>query len=412
MELYRIHQRFDRPRLDDVEESCRDALGAFDSALRDGAEIAIAVGSRGIANIDRMVRVVVEYCKGRGARPFIVPAMGSHGGASAEGQAALLASYGIDEARVGAPVRSSMEVVELDRGDNPVKVYLDAHAHTSDGVILINRIKPHTDFHGDYESGLAKMLVIGLGKHKQALAIHSHGVVGLKKMIAPTARRVLASGAIIGGLAVVENAYDETMAIHGIPAAEIMEREPGLLRLAAGHMPRLPVDDIDILMVDWIGKNISGVGMDPTIIGRMAIPGEPEPVRPRIGAIVIDDLTPESHGNALGIGLAQAITEKLYRKIDFDAVYENVYTSTFLERAKAPVVAPTARRAYEFALRSLGEGVRGVERVMRIRDTLHLDTVYASRPIVAELIGDETMEIDSEPRPLFAANGDCTPFSS
>ncbi len=405
MKLYKVIQQFPRSRLEHIESACRDQLVRFDDRVKENARIAIAVGSRGISNIDTIVKEVIDYCSSRGARPFIVPAMGSHGGATAEGQAALLASYGIDEKRMGAPVRSSMKVVELPRGDNQTDVFIDKCAYDSEGAIVINRIKPHTDYHGDYESGLAKMLVIGLGKHKQALAIHSYGVFGLKRLIAPTASRILSSGAIIGGVALLENAYDETMEIHALRAEEILDREPELLKIATRNMPKLPVEDIDILIVDWIGKNLSGVGMDPNIIGRMAISGEPEPERPNIKAIVIDDLTSESHGNALGIGFAQATTEKLVKKIDYKVMYENVFTSTFLERAKVPVVAPNAKRAYEFALRSCGAAVLGKERIVRIKDTLHVDCAYVSQPIASELKTKSGVRVSDDSYELFDSNG-------
>jgi len=286
---------------------------------------------------------------------------------------------------------------------------MDRHAFESDGVILINRIKPHTDFHGDYESGLVKMITIGLGKHRQAMAVHEYGVNGLKNLMPQAARRIISTGKIIGGVAIVENAYDETMLVETIRAEEIMEKEPPLLKIAAGNMPRLPLDAIDILVVDYLGKNISGVGLDPNIIGRMYIRGETEPLHPKIASIMVSDITDESHGNALGIGFADVITRRLFDKINFQAMYENVYTATFLKRATVPIVAENDRRALEFAWRSLGPIPPENIRLIRIRGTLHLGEMYAS-PAVTDILRARTdIIIGRQTIPLFTPEGDLPP---
>ena len=410
LQLTRIRQQFDNERLTDVEAAVTQELERLRQALRPGARIAIAVGSRGIANLTAIVSATVAFVKAAGAEPFIVPAMGSHGGATAAGQAEMLAGLGVTAETVGAPVRSSMETVELPQGDSEMRLFMDRSAYESDGVILVNRIKPHTDYHGPYESGLAKMVVIGLGKHDQPLEIHRFGVRGMKELMPAAAKRLFATGKIIGGVAIVENACHQTMLVRALPADRIMAEEPELLAVATARMPKLPVERIDVLIIDLIGKNISGVGIDTNIIGRMGIRGEPEPDSPNIAAIIVADVTPESHGNALGIGLADVITRKLFDAIDFQAMYENVYTATFLGRAKVPVVAADAREAFKYALRSCGVLEPGRERIIRIRDTLTLDEMYVSNAVREELEARAGIEVLGQPVNLFDDTGALTAF--
>ena len=381
MKLHRVRQGFPRPRIasERIEAVTREQLENCGVGIAPGASIAIAGGSRGIANVDRIAKGVVEWVQAAGGKPFIIPAMGSHGGATADGQAAVLDTYGINERTMGCPIRSSMEVVEL----RPGALLMDRHAWESDGVILINRIKPHTDFHGHFESGLVKMSVIGLGKEKQARAVHSWGITGLRDMVPQMARRVVQTGKILLGVAIVENAYDETALIEAIAARDFFAREPELLVMAKESMPRLPVEEIDVLIIDAMGKNISGSGIDTNIIGRIRIDGEPEPGSPRIKAIVVSDLTPETHGNACGVGLADVVTRRLADKIDFKTTYTNIITSGFLERGKLPVVAETDEHALEIALRAAGCREPENARVIRIRDTLHLSDILVSAPVLS-----------------------------
>ncbi len=405
LQLTKIRQRFERPYVPNVPEATQQALEQVTSLVQPGARVAVAVGSRGVANIANVVKTVVTFLKSKGADPFIVPAMGSHGGATAEGQAAVLASYGITATTMGMPVRSSLETVELTKSDSLNRVFMDRLAYEADGVVLINRVKPHTDFHGTYESGLVKLSVIGLGKHQQALEIHSFGVYGLRELIPPTAQQILETGKILFGVALVENAYDETMRIEVLRAEEIMAEEPRLLDLARAHMPKLPVDKIDVLMIDRMGKDISGAGIDPNIIGRNKIWGEPEPESPQIRAIVVDDLTLASHGNAVGIGLADVVTQRLVDKIDWAATYENTVTSTFLERGKLPVVASTDAQAYAYARRSCGRIPASQERIARIQDTLHLSEVYVSQAILDDIKKRSDIDVIGEPRNIFDGLG-------
>jgi len=317
----KIKQIFPDNALKNIKGELAKELEKFNDLIKPGSRIALAVGSRGISNIMLIVKEVADFVKAKNASPFIVPAMGSHGGATAEGQEEILAGYGITEKNTGAPVVATIEVVELRQGDSPVTVYMDKAAFGSDGIIMIIRIKLHTDYHSTYESGLVKMSVIGLGKEKQASAAHRYGVYGLAVIMPKIAKQIFSSGKIIGGIALVENAYDETMLIKALIREQIFDEEPALLQISKENMPSFPVDRIDVLLIDRIGKDISGVGLDPNIIGRLRITGQEEPEKPKITAIVISDLTENSHGNAIGIGLADVITKRLYDKINFQVTY-------------------------------------------------------------------------------------------
>jgi len=407
VELIKIRQIYQADKITDVVQTTYKELQKLINSSNlnlCGASIGIAVGSRGIANIVEIVKCVISFVRNCGGDPFIIPAMGSHGGATARGQEELLNEYGINEAEIGTPIHSSMDVIEVSDNSLENRLFMSRVAFESDGVILINRIKPHTDFQGLYESGLAKMSVIGLGKHAQALEIHKFGVRGLRELIPESARAIISTGKILFGLGIIENAYDQTIHIEAIASEQIMTREPVLLQLAKKNMPSLPVDHADILIIDKIGKDISGTGLDPNIIGRIAIRGEREPPRPNIKQIIVSDLSEKSHGNALGIGLADVTTRKLFNKIDFDAMYKNAYTSTFLERAKIPVIADSESDALRFALRACGGVCAKDARIIRISDTLHLDILYVSEVIFNELAEKETIERLSEALPLFSDN--------
>lgn len=391
--LATIRQSLPAERLDDVAGEVRSRLAGCGVSVRAGWRIAIAVGSRGIADLAALVREVVGWVRSQGADPFIIPAMGSHGGGTAEGQTRILAGYGITEADVGAPIVSSMEVVALPQGDAEVPVYFDKAAREADGTIIVNRVKPHTSFHARYESGLMKMLAIGLGKHAQALAIHQLGVRGLREVMPRVAEQALRHANVILGIAVVENARDETLLVRAIAADRIAAEEPALLETARAQLPRLPVAELDVLIVDEMGKNISGLGMDTNVIGRLRIPGEPEPTSPRIRIIIARDLTAESHGNAIGMGLADIITRRLFSKIDFAATYENASTSTFLERAKVPMIAETDRQALDWAARACHAADPTGLRIIRIRNTLRLDTLQVSPVVLDDLAGRPDIEL-------------------
>jgi hypothetical protein len=401
MRLVKITRRFETAELADPLGTLREELARLQPVIRPGMRVAIAVGSRGISNLAAIVQEVGKYVRSQGASPFIVPAMGSHGGATAEGQREVLRLYGISEETIGVAVHASMDVVELPRGSLPHGIYMDRNAYESDAVILINRIKPHTDYHGTYESGLMKMALIGLGKLEGALAVHQFGIRGLRDMLGPAATQVLAQGKIVAGVGLVENAIHQTMLLKVMKADEIARNEPAMLAAATAAMPRLPVDAIDVLVIDRMGKNISGVGIDTNIIGRIGVRGQTDPEFPHIKAIMVSDLTDESHGNAVGVGLADVITARLYNKIDRRETYRNTITSGFMERGKIPLVADTDRDAFEVALRSCGHVPAGQERVVRLRDTLTLQELYVSKAIADELKGTPHIEIGSADTDLF-----------
>lgn len=409
--MYRVRRHFEDDRIKDLESTVREGLAKAGLPISKGDSIALTVGSRGIADLELLVRSAVDALRDLGAKPFIIPAMGSHGGGSAEGQEEVLASYGITEQRVGAPVVSSMDVVEIEAPHLENKVFMDRHAWEADGVLLLNRVKPHTDFHGRTESGLVKMAVIGLGKHRLASEIHSFGIHGLKDLIEPTAQALIATGKIKGGIGVVENAHDKIAVVEVVPADAIIDIDARLLETARQKMPGLPVSDIDVLIIDVMGKDISGSGMDTNIIGRIKIAGETEPDYPNIRSIVVTDLTEASHGNAVGVGLADVITRRLFEKIDVDATNANVVTSSFLERGKIPVIAATDAQALQFALRGAGCG-RDVSaaRICRIRSTLDLASILVSPSLKAALDGVESVEILPREYQLVTAGGSFPPF--
>ncbi|GAB4518659.1 MAG: lactate racemase domain-containing protein [Anaerolineae bacterium] len=387
--MYPAQARFPDPRVEDLPRAVEEALtlGGILDRVRSGSRVAVAVGSRGVARIPELARLVMQALRRVGAEPFVIPAMGSHGGATAEGQRQVLADLGVTEASVDAPIVSSMEVVELGRLAGDVPVCMDRAAYEADATVLINRVKPHTDFRGAVESGLAKMCVIGLGKVRTAEAIHAHGPTGLRGLIPQAARIVVERGRVIGGIATVENAYHEVAEVVGVPGEEIGGPvEAALLERARELMPALPFDQIDVLIVDEMGKDVSGTGMDTNIIGRMAIPGVPEPQRPLVKVIVALALTKATHGNAVGLGLADVITERLLNQIDWTVTRVNQITSGILAlwRGKLPWVAPNDRAAIRLALRLCDRPDSEKARVVRIRNTLALDRLWISEALLEE----------------------------
>lgn len=379
-----VRQHFDAAAVPDVAAETHRQIEQSGVRFPCGSRIAVCVGSRGIASLPQVVRAAVDAIRAQGAHPFILPAMGSHGGATAEGQRAVLHGYGIHEASMGCPIVSSMQVEPIASGP-ALPVYMARDAWKADGVIVINRVKPHTDFHGPVESGLMKMLVIGLGKHAQALAIHRHGVYGLRELMPQAARQVLATGKILMGIGLVENAYEQLRCIRACPAATLPQTDALLLEMARAHMPSLPIDRLDLLIIDRMGKDISGVGMDTNIIGRMRIAGEPEPACPRIAQIVANSLTEASHGNATGVGLADVITQRLWDAIDWQATEENVRTSGFPLRGIAPLVAPSLENAVDRALASLPPHTPESLVALHIPSTLEL-TEFAATPAALSLM--------------------------
>ncbi len=393
--VVKVRQDFPRPRVGDVEEALRGECDKEEikSRIEAGMRVAITAGSRGISGIDGILRSLVRILMDAGAEPFIIPAMGSHGGATAEGQVEILSSLGVTEESVEAPIRSSMEVVELGETESGVPVYMDRIAHQADGVVIVGRIKQHTDFRSDVESGLLKMSSIGLGKHAGALALHAHGVKGIRDYMVEAGKRVFSSGKVLFGVGIVENAYEETAMVEAVAPGRVVEREAELLKESARLMPKLPVAEIDVLFVDELGKNFSGTGMDTNVIGRFRIPGVEEPESPRVKYLIVSDVNEAAHGNALGVGLADLTTRRLFEKIDYEAMNQNVLTSTFLERAKIPMVLPNDREALSAAVRC-NWGVEPEDtRFVRIPNTLHLRHLYLSENLLDEALAKGNVEV-------------------
>lgn len=413
--MIKIHRNYQAPVIENIEATIEAEMAKILSRtmIKPGMRIAITAGSRGIANIAQIITAVVAELKRYGADPFIVPAMGSHGGATAEGQLEVLKSLGITEANCGAPIMSSMETVEIGFTPDGMPVYMDRYAYEADGIALIARIKLHTDFKSPVgiESGLVKMAAIGLGKHKQALLLHSYGVHGIRDIMPEVGKVVLDSGHILFGLGIAENASEETAILEAIESERIYEREQDLLKRSAEMFPWLPIDDLDILFVDWIGKNFSGTGMDTNIIGRMRIQGTPEPELPRIKYVIAGDLSDESHGNALGIGLADLTTSRLVDKINRRIMNENVITSTFLHRAAIPIVLDNDRAAIEAALRANWNVPIEQVRLARIYSTLHLEHLYVSEAVYETIRSLPGVSAEGTFEPLaFDEAGNLLPF--
>ncbi len=416
LRVVRVRQRWEQPDIGDLEAATLAALercGAL-ARISSGQEIAITAGSRGIASVPRILRAVVGAVRERGGSPFIFPAMGSHGGGTAEGQRALLAELGINEETMGAPIRSSMEVVRLGATPRDVPVYLDAHAARADGIILVNRVKKHTNFDGPIESGLCKMAVIGMGKHTQAVAVHQYGNYGLREYIPEVARVVLETAPVLGGLAIIENAWGGVADLVGMAPGEIVDCEPELLQRAKALSAKIPFREVDVALVERMGKEISGTGMDCYVIGRRRIIGESEwPEAPTLRSLVVLDVTPASHGNAVGVGLADFTTRRLADKIDWAITQKNVLTSGNLERAKLPFVYDTDREALETA--AFRERQTPVEelRFVAIRDTLHLRELLVSEPLLSDSEARRDLDVLSAPGalPLDAAGAWISPFT-
>ncbi|MCX6078516.1 MAG: lactate racemase domain-containing protein [Chloroflexi bacterium] len=397
----RMRQEFPRPRVIDVPDAVAQAIQGLNLGKSLQAKrIAIGVGSRGLSDLVVLVAATVSCLRAMGAEPFIVPAMGSHGGATAEGQRNVLKNLGVTEETVGASICASMEVVEVGRLANGMPVFVDRLSSESDGVVLINRVKPHTDFIGVLESGLGKMAVLGLGKERGAATIHSYGVQGLRDLMPQAARWVVEKTPILFGLASIENAYHEIASLTAVPPQDIagpLEKE--LLQKAYALMPRFPCPDLDVLIVDEIGKNISGVGMDTNVIGRVKVHGVPDNGTCDIRAIAVLDLSDETHGNASGIGLADVTTQRLVDQIDFEALYINCVTAGIcgIQRSFIPMVAPNDREAIFTALRVCGQPDPLRARIAHIRNTLCMDEIEISSCLAEQVAMNPDITLIGQP---------------
>ena len=394
-----VRQSLPREHLEDVRAAVRGALarGGLAERVRAGQRIVITAGSRGIADIQLVIATVVDELRALGAEPFIVPAMGSHGGATVEGQRAVLSEYGITEREVGAPILATMETVEIGRLDDGTPVHLDRNAHEADGIVVVGRVKPHTGVRGEIESGLSKMTAIGLGKQRGAQTVHARG---LRDTIPEVSRVTLERGNVVLGLALVENAYHRLHTIEPAAPDRFHETDRALLKLANELLPRVPFDELDLLIVDELGKNISGSGMDYNVVGMWRrIGGEKRPFYKRI---VVLDITPESEGNGLGVGIADFTTRRLFDKLDLRKSYMNALTANAVETVRIPIVLESDREAIEVALQSANSPA---PRVVWIKNTLALEDLLVSEALLPDVGERPNLSVEGEARALSFDDG-------
>ncbi|MGE7609363.1 lactate racemase domain-containing protein [Peribacillus frigoritolerans] len=398
--MVQVRQKFRAPHIADVAGEVKKAIkeAGVLSRINEDDRVAIAVGSRGVADLPILVRETVAAVKEAGGNPFIVPAMGSHGGATAEGQIDVLLQLGISEEAVGAPIRSSMEVIKLDELPNGLPVYIDKLAYESDKIIVINRIKPHTAFRGPVESGLMKMITIGLGKQKGAEAAHAYSFKYMAEHVPEMAKVSLSKAPIIFGLASIENAYDKPAKIVAVSAEDLEVVEPGLLLEAKSLMPKIHFDSMDVLIVNELGKDISGDGMDPNITGNFATPyatGGPDVKR-----TVVLGLTEKTHGNANGIGMADMTTKAVMNEIKWEKGYANALTSTVTDVVKLPMFLDTQELAVKAAIKTCNAFDLNKVRIVRIKNTLEIGEIWISESMMEEALKNEDIEILSDPEDL------------
>jgi len=401
--MYRLQQNIDAPKVKNIENTLVAELDSLNlrSRIKPGMRIAITAGSRGIANIARIMKYLVQSIKEHSADPFLIPAMGSHGGGTAEGQREMLKSLKITEESVGAPILSSMEVVEIGKSSFGFPVLVDKYAAEADGIIVVNRIKPHTEFEGPIESGLFKMMAIGMGKHAGCKEVHKQTVnYGYREVIPEIGSIILKKMPVLFGIGIVENIYDETAYIRAILPVDFLAEEKRLLALAKRLMARLPFEKMDVLIVDEMGKNVSGTGMDTNVIGRIMFIGEREPETPKITRIAVLDLTEETHGNAIGIGLADFTTKKLLNKINYEATAINAIAANTPEKGRIPIALPTDKDAVETAINTIGAVDPESVRLVHIKNTLEMGKLDISEAFWKEAKERKDLMLVKELGPL------------
>lgn len=403
-----IRQKFDSIHIpkEQIPEVIREQFRQekIRSRVHSGAEIAITVGSRGVANVALITKSIAACLRDLGAIPFVVPAMGSHGGATAEGQRRVIQEYGVTEDYIGCEIRSSMETVEIGKTATGMPVRIDKHAYEADGIIVCGRIKPHTAFRGPYESGLMKMMTIGLGKQYGASMVHASGFGHFRENIPLYGTAILKNAPVLFGIGLIENAYDQTREIVALTPQEIIDQEPVLLERAKSYMPSILFDACDVLIVDEIGKNISGDGMDPNISGRFPTPYASGGICAQRVAVL--DLTAESHGNACGIGLADCTTRRMFSKMSLEDTYPNSITSTVTENMKIPMIMETDKLAVQLALKTCVEIDRQHPRVVHIKNTMELEQIEISEALLEEARNHPSIEILGPAAPMaFDENG-------
>lgn len=396
-EVALVRRHLPTEHIGDVAAAVREQLAMVDLPTRfgPGMRVAITAGSRGVSNIAAIIGALVEELKKLDARPFVVPAMGSHGGATAEGQVELLAEYGITEEKLGVPILSSMETVVIGRTPEGALVHMDSFAHGADAVIAVNRVKAHTSFRAPIESGVCKIMAVGLGKQKGAEAMHDYG---LASNVPEAARIMIETGKIALGIAIVENSRHQTCRIVASPPEMIHQADRDCLALSNRLMPRVPFDELDVLVVDWMGKNMSGCGMDTNVVGMWRRTAEP-PFTPMYRRLVVLNVTPESHGNCVGVGMADFTTRKLASQFDTEKTYWNALTGNWGEGAKMPVVLETDVDAVEVALRS-ARRVGDEFEMVRIKSTLDLGEFYVTEPLLEQLKDDPEYQVVRELGPM------------
>ena len=396
--MVKVRQHFDPSYIapEDIPGVVREELerDCICSQIKPGMSIAITCGSRGVANIAIVIKAVAEYVKEKGGSPFVFPAMGSHGGATAAGQLEIVNGYGVTEEAMGCPIKASMETKQIGVTDTGRPVFIDKYAAESDGIILIGRIKAHTQFIGPYESGLMKMSVIGMGKQHGAEGVHEQGFVHMAENIQRYGKVILSQAPVICGIGLIENAYDQTYKIKALTPAEIIKEEPGLLLEAKKVMGHILIDDADVLIVDEIGKNISGDGMDPNVSGTLpretGVPRGQDGSAPRIGnfhakRVIVLDLTEETHGNANGLGLADITTKRCADKIINEMAYPNAITSTIIEMVKTPFVAETDKLAIQVAIKTCAGADKKNLRIIHIKNTMEIQEIEVSEALLEEV---------------------------
>jgi hypothetical protein len=393
----RVEQALSLETVDNVEVIITEEFKKFSNIDLKGKSIAIGIGSRGIKQQLQVVQAVIAELKKVGAEPFIIPTMGSHGGGSVKGQVGVLTSYGFTEESMGVPIRAAMDVVELDQLVNGTSVFCDKMASEADYIIACGRIKPHTDFRGPHESGLAKMLAIGLAKHTGATALHFNGFDNFQEMVPEAARKFLSKANVLFGIAMVENSLEDLRHLELVAPANFMERDAALLELAKSSIPQLMIDEIDVLVVDQIGKNISGAGMDPNVTGRTGTDMKGFDSGPKIGRILVRDLTPVTEGNATGIGNADVTTQKVLAQMDWTKTYVNIVTAGVLDGGKMPLIANTDRDAIGIAIRGCPGVSSDKARIVRISNTLEMTHIWVSETLIEEVNANPSLTVLGKP---------------
>jgi hypothetical protein len=409
----RVRQTFDDAHIEDVEGRIAEEFKKFAAVDLVGKRVAVGIGSRGIRPQPRVARAVIAELKAAGADVFVVPAMGSHGGGTAQGQQEILHNYGMTEEFLGAPIHASMDVVQVGELDNGCPVYCDQLAFEADYIVPCNRVKPHTDFRGQHESGLIKMLAIGMAKHTGAEVIHQQGFVNFHDVIPAAGKVFLENTKTLFGIAIVENAYDQLKHVELVPRDAFFERDGALLEIAKQNIPRFLFDSADVLVVDEIGKNISGAGMDPNATGRPStgLPGFD--AGPTLSQIVVRDLTEATHGNATGLGGADVTTQRVIRKMDWSMTYVNIVTSGAISGGKLPLVADTDQQAIAIALRGCARVEAADAKVVRVRNTLELAEIWMTETMLDQIEANPNMEVMGEPfEAQFDAEGTMLDFET